>query len=125
MHERVRSSLTIYPFHHSIDITYMNFSKPCAYHNFVYGEIVWYLGRYQVKGYLITEQNYNIIYKVIEKVIVLRLKPILSDVVIEDQFIFLQNRNIHNAASLAQEEIHTIKKEKQCAFALKLDLSKA
>ena len=67
----------------------------------------------------------NMIYKVIMKVIALRLKPILSDVEIEDQFKFLHNRKIHDTISLAQEEIYSIKKEKQCDFALKLDLSNA
>ena len=65
------------------------------------------------------------IYKVIAKVIALRLKPILSEVVSEEQFGFLHNRQIHDAVSLSKEEIHTIKKENQCAFSLKLNLSKA
>ena len=38
--ESFRLSLTIYPFHHSIDITFMNIGKPCAYRNFVYVEII-------------------------------------------------------------------------------------
>ena len=35
------------------------------------------------------------------------------------------NRQIHDAVSLAREAMHCIKKEKQPAFALKVDLSKA
>ena len=65
------------------------------------------------------------IYKVIAKVIAQRIKPILCKVISEEQFVFLYNRQILDAVSLAQEAIHTIKKEKQRAFALKLDLSKA
>ena len=65
------------------------------------------------------------IYKVIAKIIAQRIKPILSKVITEEQFGFLQNRKILDAVSIAQEVIHTIKKEKQPTFALKLDLSKA
>ena len=53
---------------------------------------------------------FNMIYKVIEKVIALQLKPIMSDMVTEEQFIFLHNQKIHDGVSLAQEAIHTIKK---------------
>ena len=65
------------------------------------------------------------IYKLIEKVIAQRIKPILSKVITEEQFGFLQNSQILDAVSLAQEALHSIKKEKQKAFSLKLDLSKA
>ena len=67
----------------------------------------------------------NMIYKIIAKVIALRIKPILSEIVFEEQFGFLYNRQIHDVVSLAQEAVHTIKREKQRAYALKLDLSKA
>ena len=65
------------------------------------------------------------IYKVITKVIALMSKPILSEIISEEKFGFLFNRKIHDDVSLAQEAIHTIRREKQRAFALKLDLSKA
>ena len=65
------------------------------------------------------------IYKIIAKVIALRIKPILSEIISKEQFGFLFNRKIHDAVSLALEAVHTIKKEKQRAFALKLDLCKA
>ena len=64
----------------------------------------------------------NMIYKIIAKVLALRLKPVLSDIISEEQFGFLNNRQIHDVVSLAQETIHTIKKDKQKAFSLKLDL---
>ena len=65
------------------------------------------------------------VYKLIAKTIALRLKPILSKVITQEQFGFLENRQIHDAVSLAQETIHTIKLSKNSAFVLKLDLSKA
>ena len=65
------------------------------------------------------------IYNIITKVITLQMKPILSEVISAEQYGFLFNRQIHDDVSLAQETIHTIKKEKQKAFAIKLDLSKA
>ena len=65
------------------------------------------------------------IYKVIAKVIAQRIKPILSKVILEEQFGFLHNKQLHDAVSLAQEAIHTIKKEKECAFSLKLNFYKA
>ena len=65
------------------------------------------------------------IYNVIAKEIAQRVKPIMSKIISKEQFGFLHNKKIHDAVSLAQEAIHTIKKEKQCAFAPKLDLSKA
>ena len=62
-------------------------------------------------------------YKIIAKIIAQRLKPIMSQFITEEQFGFLFNRKIHDAVSLAQVELHTIKKEKQLTFALKIDLS--
>ena len=44
---------------------------------------------------------------------------------IERKYFVLFNRQIHNAVSLVQEVIHSIKREKMSAFPLKLDLSKA
>ena len=67
----------------------------------------------------------NVVYKIIAKVIDQRLKPILSEIITKEQFGFWFNRQIHDAVSLAQEEMHTIKRSKSSAFALKLDISKA
>ena len=67
----------------------------------------------------------NIIYKLIAKIIARRIKSILSKIITEEQFGFLQNRQIMDVVSIAQEVIHSIKKEKQLAFSLKLDLSKS
>ena len=65
------------------------------------------------------------VYKIIAKTIALRLKPILRKVITQEQFGFLFNRQIHDAVSLAEEMIHTIKLSKNLAFSFKLDLSKA
>ena len=67
----------------------------------------------------------NEVYKIITKIIAQRLKPILSNIITKEQFRFSFNRQIHDAVSLAQEAIHTIKRSKNSTFALKLDLSKA
>ena len=67
----------------------------------------------------------NMIYKIIAKVLALRIKPVLSEIITEEQFGFLNNKKIHDAVSLSQDIVHTIKKEKQRAFSLKLDLSKS
>ena len=68
---------------------------------------------------------YNTIYKLIARVIAQRIKPILSKVITKEQFGFLQKIQILDAVSLPQEVMHSIKKEKQKALSLKLDLSKA
>ena len=65
------------------------------------------------------------IYKIIAKIITQRLKPILSKVILEEQFGFLFNKQIHDVVYLASEAIHSIKREKQPTFSLKIDLSKA
>ena len=67
----------------------------------------------------------NMMYKIIAKIIAQRLKPIMSQFITKEQFGFLFNRQIHDATSLEQEALHSIKKEKQSTFALKIDLSKA
>ena len=41
------------------------------------------------------------IYKIIAKVIALRIKPILSEIISEEQFGFLYNRKIHDVVSVA------------------------
>ena len=67
----------------------------------------------------------NVVYKIIAKVIAQRLKPILSEVITKEKFGIFFDRQIHDAVSLAQEAMHTIKLSKSSNFALKLDLSKA
>jgi hypothetical protein len=54
----------------------------------------------------------KLIYKLISKVIVNRLKPILSELITDEQFSFLFNRQIHDVVSITQEELHTVKEKK-------------
>jgi hypothetical protein len=67
----------------------------------------------------------NVIYKLVAKVIDIRIKLLLSEVIFEEQFGFLQKIQIHDGVSLAQEALHSIKTLKQSATILNIDLSKA
>ena len=53
----------------------------------------------------------NMIYKVVAKIIAQRIKPILSKVITEEQFGFLQNRQILDAVSIARGNTHHQKGE--------------
>lgn len=70
----------------------------------------------------------NVIYKVISKCMVNRLRPILDDLISETQSAFIPDRLIRDNATIAFECFHKIQHSKQpanthCAF--KLDLAKA
>jgi hypothetical protein len=70
----------------------------------------------------------NVIYKVVSKCLVNRLRPLLDDIISEAQSAFVPGRLITDNAMLAFECIHHIQQEKDpeksfCAY--KLDLSKA
>eukprot|EP00253_Pinus_taeda_P034952 PITA_34952 len=67
----------------------------------------------------------NCIYKIIAKVIAIRLVPILSRNISMEQFGFLDGRQIHEAIGVAQEVLHSIKQKKKKGVVLKIDLSKA
>eukprot|EP00253_Pinus_taeda_P011881 PITA_11881 len=67
----------------------------------------------------------NCIYKIISKVIALRIAPILSRNISMEQFGFLNGRQIHEAIGVAQEVTHSIKVKKKKGVVLKIDLSKA
>eukprot|EP00253_Pinus_taeda_P029408 PITA_29408 len=67
----------------------------------------------------------NCIYKIISKVIALRIAPILSRNISMEQFGFLDGRQIHEAIGVAQEVTHSIKTKKKKGVVLKIDLSKA
>eukprot|EP00253_Pinus_taeda_P033560 PITA_33560 len=66
----------------------------------------------------------NCIYKIISKVIALRIAPILSRNISLEQFGFLDGRQIHEAIGVAQEVIHSVKMKKKKGVVLKIDLSK-
>jgi len=67
----------------------------------------------------------NCIYKIIAKVIAIRIVPILSRNISMEQFGFLDGRKIHEAIGVAQEVIHSVKLKKRKGAVLKIDLSKA
>jgi hypothetical protein len=67
----------------------------------------------------------NLCYKIISKLIAVRLRPYLSRALSEEQLGFLKGRQILDAVGVAQECIHSIKTKKQQAILLKLDLKKA
>eukprot|EP00253_Pinus_taeda_P023807 PITA_23807 len=67
----------------------------------------------------------NSIYKIIAKVIALRIKPILSKHISSKQFGFLNGRQIHEAIGVAQEVLHSVKQQNKKGVVLKIDLSKA
>jgi len=67
----------------------------------------------------------NCLYKIISKIIANHVPPILSRHISPQQFSFLDNRQIHEAISSAQESIHTIWTRHQKAITLKIDIEKA
>ena len=67
----------------------------------------------------------NPVYKLISKVIVVRLKPSLDKHISREQFGFLKNRQIVEPIGITQEALHSLKSKKSRALVLKLDLVKA
>jgi hypothetical protein len=67
----------------------------------------------------------NCIYKIISKIISIRLKDTLSQHISGEQFGFLKGRQIHEAIGVAQEGLHNMKTKKLKGAAIKIDLSKA
>jgi hypothetical protein len=69
----------------------------------------------------------NVLYKIVSKVLVLRLRPILDDLISEEQIAFVPDRLITDNVITALECIHYLKKkkEKSGACALKVDMTKA
>jgi hypothetical protein len=51
----------------------------------------------------------NMIYKIVSNLTSLRLKIILSRVISDEKFGFLQDRKIHEAVGTKKEELHIIK----------------
>jgi len=64
----------------------------------------------------------NLVYKVISKMIENMIKTLLSKFLSEEQLGFLEGCQIQDAIGTAHECIHNIKKNKQKAPILKLDL---
>eukprot|EP00253_Pinus_taeda_P007705 PITA_07705 len=67
----------------------------------------------------------NTIYKIIAKIITVRLKPILSSCISKEQFGFLDGHQIHEAIGVAQETIHSLRQANKKGVVLKINLSKA
>jgi len=67
----------------------------------------------------------NCIYKIIAKIISRRLKGVLSRNISDEQFGFLEGRQIHEAIGVAQEGVHSLKTKKLKGAVIKIDLSKA
>eukprot|EP00253_Pinus_taeda_P002079 PITA_02079 len=67
----------------------------------------------------------NVIYKVISKVIVNWLKPLLPFLISLEQSGYVEGRKILDGIILTHEIIHSLKTTKQAGMLLKLDLSKA
>jgi hypothetical protein len=67
----------------------------------------------------------NLCYKLISKIIAIRIKPILSRFLSKEQLGFLKGRQIIDAIGTTQECLHSIKTKKSKALILKLDLKKA
>ena len=64
-------------------------------------------------------------YKVVTKIIAHRFKNILSNHISEEQFGFLEGRQIHEAIGVAQEGMHSMKTKTLKGFILKINISKA
>jgi len=67
----------------------------------------------------------NIIYKIVSKVIALRLKPMLPLIISPEQSRYVEGRQITDGIILTHEIIHSLKQTKKPGMLLKIDLSKA
>ncbi|WJX23885.1 hypothetical protein P8452_13067 [Trifolium repens] len=69
----------------------------------------------------------NVIYKIITKVIVNRIKPLLNDIISPYQSSFIPGRTIHHNIIVAQEMMHAMAKMKgkKMFMSIKIDLEKA
>lgn len=67
----------------------------------------------------------SVSYKVVSKIIVNRLNPILAKVVSKEQGAFIRGYNIHENITVAQEMLHSINSKLQCSnVMIKVDMSK-
>lgn len=66
----------------------------------------------------------NLVYKIISKIISNKIKRMIEEKLPLNQFGFLADRQIHDAISISQEAIHSIKSKKMKALVLKMGLHK-
>jgi hypothetical protein len=66
----------------------------------------------------------NMIYKIISKVIALRLKPIIPFIISKEQSGYVEGRKIMDSVILVHEIIHSLKITRTPGMLLKIDLSK-
>lgn len=67
----------------------------------------------------------NMLYKIVAKVIAMRIENLLSNNISPEEFGFLKDKHIREVVGVTQEAIHSIKTRNQAAFILKIDLVKA
>lgn len=70
----------------------------------------------------------NVFYKIISKLLSLRLKPVLNSIISETQYAFVPGRAISDNVLITHEVLHYLKistAQKKCAIAVKSDMSKA
>eukprot|EP00253_Pinus_taeda_P002690 PITA_02690 len=67
----------------------------------------------------------NVIYKIVSKVIALRLKPLLPLLISPEQSGYVEGWQITDSIILTHEIIHSLKQHKKSRMLLKIDLSKA
>lgn len=69
----------------------------------------------------------NVNYKILSKIVVNRLKPIMTDIISPFQIGFISQRSIHENIIVAQEMLHSMHKMrgKNSIFTIKVDLAKA
>ena len=70
----------------------------------------------------------NVFYKIISKILSLRLKPVLGSIISENQSAFIPGRAITDNVLITHEVLHYLKSsttEKKCPMAVKTDMSKA
>lgn len=67
----------------------------------------------------------NVIYKIISKVIVNRLKPLMPSLISQEQTSFVEGRQILDGIIIAHEVIHTLRTSSSPGMVIKLDIAKA